>query len=199
MNNIKPRVVLASNNMHKAKEIKSIIGEFYDIITLSEAGLDNFEIVEDGNTFEENAAKKAVAVFNETGLPTIADDSGLCVDYLDGKPGVHTARFAGENASDSENIDKLLDELKNVPYEKRTAHFVCVIAFIDKTDNIKYFCGECSGYILDEKRGSNGFGYDPVFYYPDFELSLAQMPESEKNKISHRSQALKKFYEAVKK
>lgn len=185
--------------MHKAKEIKSIIGEFYDIITLCEAGLDNFEIIEDGNTFEENAAKKAAAVFNETGLPTIADDSGLCVDYLDGRPGVHTARFAGENASDSENIDKLLDELKNVPYEKRTAHFVCVIAFADKADNIKYFRGECSGYILDEKLGSNGFGYDPIFYYPDFELSLAQMPESEKNKISHRSQALKKFYEAVKK
>lgn len=198
MNNTKPRVILASNNMHKAKEIKSIIGEFYDIITLSEAGLDNFEIIEDGNTFEENAAKKAVAVFNETGLPTIADDSGLCVDYLDGMPGVYTARFAGENASDSENIDKLLDELKNVPYEKRTAHFVCVIAFVEKTDNIKYFRGECSGYILDEQRGSNGFGYDPVFYYPDLELTLAQLPESEKNKISHRSQALKKFYDAVK-
>lgn len=198
MNETKPRVVLASNNAHKAKEIKEIIGEFFDIITLAEAGLNNFEIIEDGNTFEENAAIKARAVFKATGLPTIADDSGLCVDYLDGSPGVYTSRFAGENATDSENIDKLLHELSGAEKESRKARFVCVIAFMESTDEIKYFRGECDGYILKDRRGENGFGYDPIFYYPELNASLAELGESEKNRISHRFRALKKFYDSVK-
>lgn len=198
MNKIKPRVILASNNAHKAKEIKEIIGEFFDIITLSEAGLNNFQIIEDGNTFEENAAIKARAVFKETGLPTIADDSGLCVDYLGGNPGIYTSRFAGENATDSENIDKLLNELSGAKKENRKAHFVCVIAFMESADKISYFRGECDGYILNERHGENGFGYDPIFYYPELDKSLAELGESEKNKISHRFRALQKFYESVK-
>ena len=191
-------VVLASNNMHKAKEIKSILGEFFTIKTLSEVGLENFEIVEDGKTFEENAAKKALTVCEKTGLPTIADDSGLCVDYLDGKPGIYTARFAGENASDDENINKLLSELDKAEFEKRKAHFVCVIAFAknNNIDDVEYFRGECDGYILNEKHGENGFGYDPVFYYPEFKCSLAEISEDKKNEVSHRSRALKKFYES---
>ena len=191
-------VVLASNNMHKAKEIKSILGEFFTIKTLSEVGLENFEVVEDGKTFEENAAKKALAVCEKTGLPTIADDSGLCVDYLDGKPGIYTARFAGENASDDENINKLLSELDKAEYEERKAHFVCVIAFAknNNIDDVEYFRGECDGYILNEKHGENGFGYDPVFYYPEFKCSLAEISEDKKNEVSHRSRALKKFYES---
>lgn len=191
-------VVLASNNMHKAKEIKSILGEFFTIKTLSEVGLENFEIVEDGKTFEENAAKKALAVCEKTGLPTIADDSGLCVDYLDGKPGIYTARFAGENASDDENINKLLSELDKAEFEERKAHFVCVIAFAknNNIDDVEYFRGECDGYILNEKHGENGFGYDPVFYYPEFKCSLAEISEDKKNEVSHRSRALKKFYES---
>lgn len=191
-------VVLASNNMHKAKEIKSILGEFFTIKTLSEVGLENFEIVEDGKTFEENAAKKALAVCEKTGLPTIADDSGLCVDYLNGKPGIYTARFAGENASDDENINKLLSELDKAEFEERKAHFVCVIAFAknNNIDDVEYFRGECDGYILNEKHGENGFGYDPVFYYPEFKCSLAEISEDKKNEVSHRSRALKKFYES---
>ncbi len=191
-------VVLASNNMHKAKEIKSILGEFFTIKTLSEVGLENFEVVEDGKTFEENAAKKALAVCEKTGLPTIADDSGLCVDYLDGKPGIYTARFAGENASDDENINKLLSELDKAEFEERKAHFVCVIAFAknNNIDDVEYFRGECDGYILNEKHGENGFGYDPVFYYPEFKCSLAEISEDKKNEVSHRSRALKKFYES---
>ena len=191
-------VVLASNNMHKAKEIKSILGEFFTIKTLSEVGLENFEVVEDGKTFEENAAKKALAVCKKTGLPTIADDSGLCVDYLDGKPGIYTARFAGENASDDENINKLLSELDKAEFEERKAHFVCVIAFANNNniDYVEYFRGECDGYILNEKHGENGFGYDPVFYYPEFKCSLAEISEDKKNEVSHRSRALKKFYES---
>lgn len=191
-------VVLASNNMHKAKEIKSILGEFFTIKTLSEVGLENFEVVEDGKTFEENAAKKALAVCEKIGLPTIADDSGLCVDYLDGKPGIYTARFAGENASDDENINKLLSELDKAEFEERKAHFVCVIAFAknNNIDDVEYFRGECDGYILNEKHGENGFGYDPVFYYPEFKCSLAEISEDKKNEVSHRSRALKKFYES---
>lgn len=197
MNYEKTCVVLASNNKHKAKEIKSILGDFFEVKTLSEAGIENFEVVEDGKTFEENAAKKAIALYNLIGMPTIADDSGLCVDYLDGNPGVHTARFAGENASDDDNIKKLLSELDGVEFEKRRAHFVCVIAFVSNDiDNIEYFRGECNGYILNERRGDNGFGYDPVFYYPEFDCSLAEVSDDKKNKVSHRSMALKKFYES---
>ncbi len=196
MNKDKITVVLASNNMHKAEEIKNILGDCYIVKTLKEAGLENFDIIEDGETFEENAAKKAIEVYKKTGIPTIADDSGLCIDYLNGKPGVHTARFAGENATDDENINKLLSELDGVEFNNRKAHFICVIAFVD-SDNIheiKYFRGECSGYILTEKHGEKGFGYDPVFYYPEFKCSLAEVPEDKKNEISHRAMALKKFH-----
>ena len=191
--------VLASQNKYKAEEIKQILGSDFEIKTMDEVGLSNLEIIEDGNTFEENAAKKAVTVFKKINMPVIADDSGLCVDYLGGSPGAHTARFAGENASDSENIDKLLSELKNVPFEKRSAKFVCVIAFIENSaDNIKYFRGECSGFILDKKRGTSGFGYDPVFYYKEYEKTLAELGEEVKNTVSHRYKALKAFSDFLK-
>ena len=191
--------VLASQNKHKAEEIKQILGSGFEIKTMDEVGLSDFEIIEDGNNFEENAAKKAVSVFNKIKMPVIADDSGLCVDFLNGAPGVHTARFAGEKASDSENIDKLLSELKNVSFEKRSAKFVCVIAFIENSaDNIKYFKGECSGFILDERRGTSGFGYDPVFYYKEYEKTLAELGEDVKNTMSHRYKALKEFSDSLK-
>lgn len=196
MNNKKTEVVFASNNLHKAQEIKSILGDFFEIKTLKEAGLENFEVVEDGKTFEENAEKKALAVYKKTGLPTISDDSGLCVDFLGGKPGVYTARFAGENATDDENINKLLSELEGVEFENRKAHFVCVIAFVKSENEIEYFRGECGGYILNERHGENGFGYDPVFYYPEFNCSLAEVPENKKNQVSHRARALKKFHKS---
>lgn len=193
---LKQKVILASNNAHKAQEIKDILGEFFDIITLKEAGLNNFEIIEDGETFEENAFKKAMAVYKETKIPTISDDSGLCVDYLGGKPGVYTARYAGENASDDENIEKLLHELDGVEFEKRSAHFVCVIAFVSdiNPDKTEYFSGECNGYIMNEKQGNSGFGYDPVFYYPEFKCSFAQISEDKKNEVSHRAKALQMFH-----
>lgn len=192
------KLVIASNNAHKVREIKEILsGCFEEILSLKEAGI-VIDVVEDGKTFEENAAKKALAVCEKTGLPTIADDSGLCVDYLDGKPGIYTARFAGENASDDENINKLLSELDKAEFEERKAHFVCVIAFAknNNIDDVEYFRGECDGYILNEKHGENGFGYDPVFYYPEFKCSLAEISEDKKNEVSHRSRALKKFYES---
>lgn len=193
------KFVLASKNKHKAQEIKEILGSEYEIITMDEAGIGNLEIIEDGATFEENAAKKAAQVYNAVKLPTIADDSGLCVDYLNGAPGIYTARFAGENAADEDNINKLLSELDGIEHEKRTAKFVCVIAFIDgKTDKPQFFCGECCGYIWKEKWGEDGFGYDPVFYYPEFETTFAMLSPKQKNSVSHRFRALKSFADNLK-
>ncbi len=191
--------VLASQNKHKAKEIKQILGGDFNIITMDEAGLDNFKIIEDGKTFEENAAKKASQVFQRLKIPTIADDSGLCVDHLGGRPGIYTSRFAGENATDEMNISKLLKELEGAPINERGAEFVCAVALIENSaEDIKIFKGTCRGYIIEEKRGNNGFGYDPVFYYPEYSATLAELGDDIKNKISHRYKALKAFSDYLK-
>ncbi len=191
--------VLASQNKHKAKEIKQILGDDFNIITMDEAGLDNFKIIEDGKTFEENAAKKASQVFQKLKIPTIADDSGLCVDFLGGRPGIYTARFAGENATDEMNINKLLNELDGAQIKDRGAEFVCAVALIENSaENIKIFKGTCRGYIIEEKRGNNGFGYDPVFYYPEYGATLAELGDDIKNQISHRYKALKAFSDYLK-
>ena len=190
------KFVLASRNKHKAEEIKNILGEGFEIITQDEAGFPE-EVVEDGKTFEENAIKKAETVMKAVGLPTIADDSGLCVSYLGGAPGIYTARFAGEGATDEENIKKLLGELSGVSEEERSANFVCTIAFAAPDKETKTFTGKCSGQILFEKHGEGGFGYDPVFYTPVFKKSLAEISAEEKNSISHRFCALKAFKEYI--
>ncbi len=185
------KLVLASKNKHKAEEVKAILGKDIEILTMDEAGCGDLEVVEDGATFEENAAKKAVAVMEKTGLLAIADDSGLCVDALSGAPGVYTARFAGEGANDDDNIKKLLSELEGVCEEERTAKFVSVIAISCPNENPVTYRGEVCGRILFEKRGENGFGYDPVFYLPQFDASMAEVPAEVKNSISHRYNALK--------
>jgi len=185
------KFVLATNNKHKAEEIKSIFAGKFDILTLSDAGI-SVNVVEDGKTFEENAIKKASAVSKLTDLPVISDDSGLMVDYLDGEPGVDTAYFAGSNATDDQNIDKLLNELGDVTFDKRGAKFVCIIAVIINGE-ILTFHGECEGKILFERDGENGFGYDPVFYYPQYDRSFATLSPEIKNVVSHRAQALKKM------
>lgn len=190
------KMVLASKNQHKAEEISSILGGSIEIITQDAAGVGDIDVVEDGMTFEENAAKKAETIMKATNLPTIADDSGLCVDALDGRPGVFTARFAGENATDDENISKLLNELSGIPSGKRTASFVCVIAVAVPGEETKLFKGECKGLIAFEKKGDNGFGYDPVFFIPEYNKSMAEISPSVKNAISHRSNALKKLKES---
>ncbi len=184
------KFVLASQNKHKAKEIEAILGEDFEIITMDETSARGIEIDENGTTFEENALIKARAVYNITHMPTIADDSGICVDFLGGKPGVHTARFAGENATDDENIDKLLACLETAAAEQRNAHFSCVIAVILEDGKEKTFSGRCDGMILKERCGDNGFGYDPVFYVPEYKCSMAELPARVKNSISHRSRAL---------
>lgn len=184
------KFVLASQNKHKAKEIEAILGGDFEIITMDETSAGGIEIDENGATFEENALIKARAVYNITKMPTIADDSGICVDFIDGRPGVHTARFAGENATDDENIDKLLACLKDADAEQRSAHFSCVIAVISEDGEEKTFSGRCDGAILTERRGDNGFGYDPIFYVPEYKCSMAELPAEVKNSISHRSRAL---------
>lgn len=186
------KLVLASHNKHKAEEIKNILGDGFEVITQSEAGFSG-EVTEDGETFEENAAKKAETVMKALNVPVIADDSGLCVEALGGAPGVHTARYAGEGATDEENIKKLLEAMKDVPDGKRDAEFKCTIALSVPGEETKLFSGSCRGSILREKSGCDGFGYDPVFFTPVFKKSLASVSQSEKNSISHRGEALRKF------
>ena len=187
------KLILASKNRHKAQEMQAILGDRITLVTQDEAGFADLDVVEDGTTFEENAIKKAVAVMEPSGLPCIADDSGLCVDALDGAPGLYTARYAGENATDEENIQKLLGALEGVEKEKRTARFVCVIAVAYPDREPVTFRGECEGFILTEKHGENGFGYDPVFYVEKYGKAMAELPAEVKNSISHRSRALAKL------
>lgn len=187
--------VLASKNKHKAEEIKTILGADFDVITQTEAGAGDISVVEDGKTFEENAVKKAETIMRATGKPTIADDSGLCVDFLGGAPGVYTARYAGEDATDQENIEKLMAALDGVNFDKRAAKFVCVIAFAKPGEETVTFRGECEGYISQKPMGDGGFGYDPVFYVERYDRTMGQLPPHIKNALSHRFAALKKFRE----
>lgn len=182
------KLVLASNNANKLREIRELLAPLgFEVISQRDAGVD-IEPDENGSNFCENALIKAKAVYDICKMPVISDDSGLCVDFLNGGPGIHSARYAPEN----ELCDKLLREMKKA--ENRSAHFSCVICYIDKDGNHRFFEGRCDGEIGYEKLGSNGFGYDPVFVYSNG-VTLAQMESDEKNKISHRADALKKLVE----
>jgi XTP/dITP diphosphohydrolase len=187
------KAVLASKNKNKAREIAEILGDSWKIATLDELKI-NCDVVENGATFEDNAIKKAAEIMKIASLPTIADDSGLEVDFLGGAPGIFTARYASANATDDENIDKILRELSGVPPEKRGAKFVCVIAFALPEKKILTFRGECSGKILTKRSGENGFGYDPIFAPDGFGgRSMAELTSAEKNGASHRAAALEKM------
>ena len=189
-------IVLATNNNHKVIEMSRFFEKFFpgkfEIITMRQAGFTG-EIIEDAGTFEGNAHKKASAVCKATGMIAIADDSGLEVDYLGGRPGIYSARYAGEGCSDSDNIDKLLKELEGVPMEKRTARFVSVISACYPDGRSIQARGVCEGVILTERRGSGSFGYDPVFYFPPLGKTFAELPIEIKNNVSHRGNALKQF------
>ena len=188
------KIIAASRNKHKLKEIGAILEKFgMEIISRDDAGIDDFEIVEDGNNFEENSYKKAYEIHKICKTATIADDSGLMVDYLNGAPGVFSARFSGENAKDEDNNNKLLKLLQNVEEEKRTAKFVSVITLIFENGDKLVARGECKGKILYKPIGSNGFGYDPIFMPDGYEKSFAELTEVEKNEISHRAKALYKM------
>jgi XTP/dITP diphosphohydrolase len=183
-------IVVATENPGKLREIKeSLKGMQVQILSLRD--LPPIPPVEEnGNTFLENALKKARTVAQHTGRLTIADDSGLEVDYLDGDPGVHSARFAGEDASDRDNNSRLLQCLEGVPPSHRGAVFRCVIAVVDPQGKEAWVGGACSGTIGKKARGAGGFGYDPLFIIPELNKTLAEIPLEEKNRISHRGKAL---------
>ena len=185
------KLIIASNNAHKVSEIKAILGCFYDeILSLREAGID-MDVVEDTNTFEGNALKKAREVFAVADADAVlSDDSGLMVDALGGAPGVYSARYAGEGHDDAANNAKLLDALKDVPGEKRTAQFRTSVALIRKGMPAVTANGSVEGRILRSSQGENGFGYDPLFYYEPLKKSFAQLTPEEKNSVSHRRRAL---------
>ncbi len=184
-------LVAATGNIGKMKEFRRILSSF-EIISMKEAGV-SAEIEETGKTFAENALIKARTVMLATGKPSFADDSGLAVDALDGAPGIYSARYAGENATDKQRIEKLLKELEDVPEDRRGASFICVIAYITPDGEEKIFKGECRGKIDIAPRGENGFGYDPVFLVPEYGKTFGELSEDVKNKISHRARALDLF------
>ena len=185
-------LILASNNAHKVEEIKSIL-EDYSILTLKDINYTE-EIVEDGTTFEENALIKARTICKYSGKTAISDDSGLSVELLDGRPGVYSARYSKEQ-TDEKNIEKILLELNG---QKSKAKFVSVIALVKPDGTELTFRGECHGEIIFEKRGTNGFGYDPIFYVPSLDKTFAELSANQKNSISHRKQSLEKFSQYLK-
>ena len=188
------KILLASNNKKKLSELKAILGYKFEVLSLAEAGVES-EPEETGTTFEENAEIKAVSACKASGLPAIADDSGLSVDALGGAPGVYSARYGGKNTNDRKNNELLLKNLENA--ENRKARFVSAICFCMPSGE-KYFSrGECEGTILKAPRGENGFGYDPLFYVEEYKKTFAELDGSEKNKISHRGRALKKIVPVI--
>lgn len=185
------RIVFASGNKGKAKEVRQILSHpALEIVSLVEAGVqEGIQLTESGTTFEENAIEKAQQAVALTGLPALSDDSGLEVDYLDGAPGVYSARFAGEQGNDAANIEKLLTLLSGVPEEERKARFRCVAAFVAPEGVVLTAEGVCDGRITEEPRGAGGFGYDPIFVPDGYEKTFAELPLSVKNRISHRGRA----------
>jgi XTP/dITP diphosphohydrolase len=189
------KVVIATNNAHKLEEISRMLAPAtgWEFVSLKECG--SFpEPIEDADNFEGNARIKARAARDNTGLPALADDSGLVVDALDGAPGVYSSRFAGQDANDADNNEKLLSLLSNVPDKDRTARFVCTLVFVDMDDSEIIAQGTCEGKIGYERRGENGFGYDPLFISDAHDgLTMAQVSAGEKDAVSHRGEALRAF------
>ncbi len=189
------KIIFATGNKDKLREIKMIMEDTdIEIVSMREAGVD-IEIVEDGTTFEENAIIKAKAVMEASGCIAWADDSGLEVDYLDKAPGIYSARYMGEDTSYRIKNQHIIDELDGVEMEKRTARFVCVIACVTTDGKVFTAKGTIEGYIGYKEEGENGFGYDPIFYLPEYGTTSAALSPEEKNKISHRGKALREMKE----
>ena len=192
---MKQIIVLATRNKGKTREIKALLKEFpIDIKNLDDFGPIP-DVIEDGKTFDDNAYKKAAFTAKILGYPAMADDSGLCVEALDGAPGVYSARYAGENATDVDNVKKMLTDLDGI--ENRNAAFQCVISIAVPTGAALTYEGECKGILTKEPMGDNGFGYDPLFFYPDFNKTFAQLTLEEKGQVSHRGKALKEIANEV--
>ena len=192
------RLVVATRNNGKIIEINALLSGLVDQVSSAADFVDFPETVEDGATFEENALKKAREASRFSGLPALADDSGLVVDALNGRPGVYSARFAGVGAGDAANNARLVEECSHIPAEQRQAAFVCVLAFVTPEGVEQLFSGRVSGQILSEARGDGGFGYDPLFLVDGMARSMAELTLAEKNSLSHRAQAFRKFREYLK-
>lgn len=193
-----PKIFLATRNQGKIEEMKDLLRDLrIEIVTTNDVG-GTPEVIEDGETLKENAIKKATELADYTGLTTIADDTGLIVDALDGRPGVHSARYAGKEATDRQNNQKLLRELAGIVAQKRTARFKTVMAMVKSGGEVKTVEGICEGHIGAELRGQNGFGYDPLFIPRGYDKTFAQLDSEIKNQISHRAQALNKMKEQLK-
>lgn len=190
------KVIFATKNKGKIKEIQAVLGDSYEVITMEEAGI-NTDIDETGTTFEENAAIKAETVRDLCGEIVLADDSGLEIDYLNGEPGIYSARYMGHDTSYDIKNKNLIDRLEGVPDEKRTARFVCAVAaaFPDKPTIVVR--GTMEGIIGYEIKGENGFGYDPIFFLPEYGMTSAELSPEEKNRISHRGKALRAIKEKL--
>lgn len=189
------KLILASNNAHKLVEIKAILGHYFgEILSLREAGIEH-ETVEDGETFLANAEKKAREIAELSGCCALADDSGLCVDALGGAPGIYSARFSGEHGNDAANRRLLLERMQGVT--DRGAHFTCAIALVRPDGSMVTAEGKFYGEIATEERGSNGFGYDPLFYVPEYGMTNAEMSSEQKNAVSHRAIALRALVEKL--
>jgi len=190
------QVVIATKNKGKAKDFEALFSPLgYEVVTMFDVAPD-MEIEETGKTFEENAILKAETLSRELGKLVIADDSGLAVDALDGEPGVYSARYAGDH-DDEANIVKVLKKLEGVPNEKRTARFCCALAIAGPKLETYTVFGTCEGVILQEKRGTNGFGYDPIFFVPQLNRAMAELTPEEKGAISHRGNAIRKLSEEL--
>lgn len=187
------KVIIATKNPGKAREFVKMFEPYHiEVKTLLDFP-DFAEIEETGKTFEENAILKAETVCAQLGEMAIADDSGIMVDALGGRPGIFSARYAGKKKDDEANNDKLLDELKDVPEAERTARYYCALAFASPNNRTVTVNGTCEGVIISERRGTNGFGYDPLFYLPEHGKTMAEITPQEKNEISHRAKALRKL------
>lgn len=193
------KVVLASKNKHKLEEISKITEKFgFELILQSELGVD-IDVEETGSTFEENSFIKAEAVMKATGLPALADDSGIAVDALNGEPGIYSARYGfDESLDDWGRLLLLLKNTEQVPDGQRQAQFVCVITMVTPEGQVIQARGEIHGELLRQPRGENGFGYDPIFYYPPFGVTTAEMSPEDKNRVSHRGNALRVLNEKLK-
>ncbi|MBI4511941.1 MAG: RdgB/HAM1 family non-canonical purine NTP pyrophosphatase [Deltaproteobacteria bacterium] len=193
----RPRLVFATRNRGKLVEMKELLGEIAEVIGVPELSGQIPEVAEDGVTFAENAVKKAREVARHSGLPTLADDSGLEVDALGGEPGVRSARYAGETANDEANNLKLLQKMLGIPRERRTARFRCVLAFADPLgalgERVLTSDGTVEGLVLEEPRGNRGFGYDPLFYSPELGLTFGEAGTGPKSGVSHRARAVHKM------
>ena len=193
------KVVLASKNKHKLVEISKITEKFgIELVLQSELGID-IDVEETGTTFEENSYIKAEAVMKASGLPALADDSGIAVDALNGEPGVYSARYGFDDTLDDwGRLELLLKNTEHVPDGQRQAQFVCVITMVTPDNQVIQARGEIHGELSREPRGENGFGYDPIFYYPPFGKTTAELSPEEKNQVSHRGNALRMFYDKMK-